>query len=727
MVKTRRLEGMTKKILLALVTLSALLFQITPVTAAEYLTYEFKSPEVLRETATAAASTNPYLWVARGGQLKIVDGVGQNVAGSQLFTVLTKTNDWDNASSSVVVKVRKISPLGRVVLVGHYLNGDTYYALGLTADGQAIIKKQFSGAEKILQTTKVFDTLPLDRSIGLQGEMVTNADDSVTLRLLIDKNNSGNWIEAGRVTDKTAPIHESGSIGLATRSADVVLDNLNIKKVNRQALDPVVVTISPPVAPTQPEVVPVIVTPTPPPVTPPPVTVVVEPVSVPSAAAVVPPLSKEKSPNENGNLKLSSVSGLPATVAPGNSSAVTANIISEGGGNANNVTVNVQLYGADSQVADEAVFPGVNILHENPSPFTLNTKSSLAAGNYALAVRVDNGDGLVNAWFADAGTLTVSGAVTNREITPITVTNPSTPSTPAIVTNSANPFAGKNFYVDPSSEAKRLADEWRSSRPADAAKLDKIAGVSQARWLGDWNSNIESDTRAAVEAAGRTGSYPVFIIYNIPNRDCGGYSAGGSNNPDGYRNWVNGFVRGLGSSEAAVVVEPDALAAMECLSGADQQTRVDLVKYAVESIKSQGKTAVYVDAGHPNWTSANDMAARLKRAGIERADGFAVNVSNFYGTNENITYGEAVSQILGGKHFIIDTSRNGAGSAGNEWCNPAGRALGTPSTANTGNSLIDAFFWLKTPGQSDGSCNGGPSAGQWWTEYALGLAGRANW
>ena len=34
--------------------------------------------------------------------------------------------------------------------------------------------------------------------------------------------------------------------------------------------------------------------------------------------------------------------------------------------------------------------------------------------------------------------------------------------------------------------------------------------------------------------------------------------------------------------------------------------------------------------------------------------------------------------------------------------------------------LVDAFLWIKTPGESDGTCSGGPAAGKWWGEYALG-------
>jgi endoglucanase len=40
---------------------------------------------------------------------------------------------------------------------------------------------------------------------------------------------------------------------------------------------------------------------------------------------------------------------------------------------------------------------------------------------------------------------------------------------------------------------------------------------------------------------------------------------------------------------------------------------------------------------------------------------------------------------------------------------------------------VDGLLWIKAPGESDGSCNGGPSAGTWWPEYALGLAERAAW
>jgi endoglucanase len=132
---------------------------------------------------------------------------------------------------------------------------------------------------------------------------------------------------------------------------------------------------------------------------------------------------------------------------------------------------------------------------------------------------------------------------------------------------------------------------------------------------------------------------------------------------------------------------------------------------------------VYIDAGNARWVGAADMAARLKSAGIGQADGFSLNVSNFITTAANVAYGEAVSARVSGKHFIIDTSRNGmGGTADGQWCNPSGQALGEMPTTRTGHRLVDAYLWIKYPGESDGPCNGGPSAGAWWPEYALGLA-----
>ena len=299
------------------------------------------------------------------------------------------------------------------------------------------------------------------------------------------------------------------------------------------------------------------------------------------------------------------------------------------------------------------------------------------------------------------------------------------PPPPIVNPEVPNLLAGASLWVNPFSSARQTADTWRLTRPADAAQMDKVAAGSQARWIGNWNANVQADVDAATTRITNAGAMPVFVAYNIPQRDCGGLSGGNSITPDAYRFWITAFANGIGTRRATVILEPDALAAMDCLSATDQQTRLDLLSYAVQVLHAKGGIAVYLDAGHPAWKSPSTMASRLTNAGVALAQGFSLNVSNFRATGDNLTYGQQIAALTG-KHFVIDTGRNGVGpTSDSQWCNPAGRALGDRPATQTGIANVDAFLWIKTPGESDGACSGAPSAGAWMPEYALGLAQRA--
>lgn len=285
-----------------------------------------------------------------------------------------------------------------------------------------------------------------------------------------------------------------------------------------------------------------------------------------------------------------------------------------------------------------------------------------------------------------------------------------------------NPFAGERLFIDPLSDARKSADQLRTRKPADAAMLDKIASQPQALWVAEWSGNPKTAVGAYVEQLTRVKALPVLVAYNIPARDCGWYSAGGARGAGAYRKWIRGFAEGLRGRKAVVILEPDALA-LQCESSKAEAEQMSLIRDAVDVLQKNG-AHVYIDAGNPYWVKAEDMAARLQRAGVANATGFALNVSNFYPNADNVRYGERVSRLIGGKHFIVDTSRNGRGAKGAEWCNPTGRGLGTSPTAETDHPLVDAFLWIKRPGESDGTCEGGPRAGQWWADYAVGLAKR---
>jgi endoglucanase len=306
---------------------------------------------------------------------------------------------------------------------------------------------------------------------------------------------------------------------------------------------------------------------------------------------------------------------------------------------------------------------------------------------------------------------------------------PTTTPTPTLAPSAPppNPLAGDAFYVDPNSAALRAATQEQDAHRA--ALLRRIGQTPQAFWYGDWMTpaQVETAVRTVTEHAAADQRVPVLVTYDIPVRDCHGYSGGGATSPAAYRAWIDAFGSGIGTRAAVVIVEPDALAQLDCLSASNKNTRLSLLGYAVRRL-ARHDTQVYLDAGHAGWIDAGTMAQRLKSADVAAARGFSLNVSNFDRTSDEVAYGQAVGAALGAQTpFVIDTSRNGLGpTSDHAWCNPPGRALGTTPSWHTGQTDVDAFLWVKRPGESDGTCNGGPPAGQFWTDYAIGLAARSS-
>ena len=287
-----------------------------------------------------------------------------------------------------------------------------------------------------------------------------------------------------------------------------------------------------------------------------------------------------------------------------------------------------------------------------------------------------------------------------------------------------NPLVGLPFYVNPTSKARTAANGVAPPNP----QLNAIADTPTAYWMDNVSTPaVDAKYIASAQAA---GTMPVLALYGIPHRDCGSFAAGGFGSGAAYRGWIDGVAGAIGGGPAAVILEPDALAMADCLSADQQQERFDLMRYAVDTLTRNPGTAVYIDAGHARWLPADAMAARLNDVGIAKARGFSLNTANFFTTGESIGYGDAISGMTGGKPYVIDTSRNGNGPTDDElyWCNPSGRALGARPTTDTGNGNVDAFLWVKRPGESDGSCNRGePSAGRFVNSYAIELASNAGW
>jgi endoglucanase len=293
--------------------------------------------------------------------------------------------------------------------------------------------------------------------------------------------------------------------------------------------------------------------------------------------------------------------------------------------------------------------------------------------------------------------------------------------------------------------------------------------------------DVKREVGRTVAEAARQRAVPVLVAYNIPFRDCAQFSAGGATNREEYLAWIAAFADGIGSGEAIVILEPDGLGIIPFYDPigddpmewcrppeADPDTaaadRFFILNAAVDRLTEQPNVKVYLDGTHSAWLSVGDAAHRLAQAGIERADGFFLNVSNYRFTEHLVKNGTWISKCIafannpeeGGwrlghydwcasqyfpadpndfstwhltdewydanlgtavptTHFVVDTSRNGEGHwtptssypDPQDWCNPPGRGLGLRPSAETGDPLIDAYLWVKIPGVSDGECTRG--------------------
>jgi endoglucanase len=323
---------------------------------------------------------------------------------------------------------------------------------------------------------------------------------------------------------------------------------------------------------------------------------------------------------------------------------------------------------------------------------------------------------------AAAGGLTVAGSVAA-----LAVATAGTAVGVALFQLPSAQAAESAFYTDPTTQAAR----WVAANPNDSKTpviRDRIASVPQGRWFTQFNpSTVRAEVDGYAAAATTAGKIPIVVVYNIPNRDCSGASAGGAPDHASYRQWIDQVAAGLTGRAASVILEPDVLSLMSNCLNASQQAEVKAsMAYAGKKLKAAStQVKVYFDAGHSNWLSPADMASRLVGADIANsANGISTNVSNYRSTADEVAYAKAVLAATGASSLraVIDTSRNGNGPLGNEWCDPAGRAIGTASTNVTSDAQIDAFLWIKPPGEADGCIAG---AGQFVPQRAFDLANAA--
>lgn len=275
------------------------------------------------------------------------------------------------------------------------------------------------------------------------------------------------------------------------------------------------------------------------------------------------------------------------------------------------------------------------------------------------------------------------------------------------------------LLVEPWGAAANAARDLRErGKNRQGVAAEYIAKRPIAVWL---SSYYDDDALRALidrdlERARQTGTTAVFVTYDIPNRDCGGKSAGGATSMDAYLAWNRSIANLLQGHRATVLIEPDSIGQV---SSCPSQTsgRLEGLRAAARAYYDAGVPA-YLDGGNSSWIQPSTMETRLRAAGIQYARGFFTNVANYQPVKAERHYAESLASSLGEDvHYVIDTGRNGQGWKGT-WCNAVGAGLGRDPDVATHGYRLDAFLWVKTPGASDGRCTGGPAPGRWFPDYA---------
>jgi endoglucanase len=285
-----------------------------------------------------------------------------------------------------------------------------------------------------------------------------------------------------------------------------------------------------------------------------------------------------------------------------------------------------------------------------------------------------------------------------------------------------NPLKGQKWW-DQNTPYNQTWNGYRSllrrGRTGDAAKVKLLAESPQFRWWGQWERPVIGKLRGMFATAG--DAVPLLAIFGDQPHGCAGSATLAR-----YRRWIDKVARGIGRNEVVIAFEPDSLGLASCAG------KFAALRYGVRKLSRLPNATVYVEAGSADWMSPREAASKLRRVGVRRVRGFMLNATHMLTTKANIRHGVKISRLLGGKHFIINTSHNGNGQLYRNgrivWCNPPNAAAGARPTTKTAHPKVDAYMWVERPGFSNGACNGGPAkVGAWWERQAIQMVNRAKW
>jgi len=82
----------------------------------------------------------------------------------------------------------------------------------------------------------------------------------------------------------------------------------------------------------------------------------------------------------------------------------------------------------------------------------------------------------------------------------------------------------------------------------NALLIAAMEATPQAVWLtGDTPAQTAATVTSTLREANFQRAIPLFVLYNIPGRDCGSYSAGGAENTADYEAWIDAVASAIGN------------------------------------------------------------------------------------------------------------------------------------------------------------------------------------
>jgi len=165
---------------------------------------------------------------------------------------LVQRGQWTNFVQQVYFKINKINlsdsqnrnASNGLFLFNRYQSGDNLYYTGIRVDGAAVIKKKINGTYYTMAYKQIFpgakydrtinpNLLPLNSWLGLKSEVVTNSNNTVSVKLYTDIDKTGNWtLVLESIDDNSkyggAAILNAGYAGIRTDFMDVEFSEYRI-------------------------------------------------------------------------------------------------------------------------------------------------------------------------------------------------------------------------------------------------------------------------------------------------------------------------------------------------------------------------------------------------------------------------------------------------------------------------------------------------------------------